>query len=191
MKKIIQLPLPNKNVAMSLFEALQNRHSSRDFGDEAIDDQTLSQLLWAAYGINRPNEKKRTAPSAMNLQSVSIYVYRNGCAYLWNEVENTLIEVCNKDIRDLLTNGQGNIGNFSIALILVADNARFDTTATLAPIHWVSLDAALISQNVNLAATALGLNNVPRVNMDTHELKKALNLSATQFPVMNNLVGHQ
>ena len=185
---MIQLPEPDKNVGMTLFGALQNRASSRQFSNKKVDDATLSRILWAASGINRA-DGKLTAPSAMNYQSVDIYVFREDGTYLWNRKGNTLQMVSGKDLREAIRNHQTGTDMFPIALLMVTDNARFDASETDAPNRWGSLDAALVCQNINLACTALGLNNVPRINMQPDVLRKELKLKPTQFPVINNIIG--
>ena len=66
-----KLPDPNREGGMPLMQALNERHSVKQFGDKAIDDQTLSDLLWAAYGVNRSGGL-RTIPTAMNQKDLEI-----------------------------------------------------------------------------------------------------------------------
>lgn len=72
--KVIRLPKPNLNRNSEVMEAFANRHSTREYAAKALTLNDLSDLLWAANGINRPEEGKRTAPSAMNKQDVDVYV---------------------------------------------------------------------------------------------------------------------
>ena len=190
MNEKIKLPEVCKDVKMTLFDALQNRESSRNFAKRDLENDILSRLLWAADGINRPEIGKCTAPSAMDRHSVSIYVCRKDGAWLWNREENTLEKVCDKDLGEAVRNGQPTLEYVPVALVLVSDNGKFDENATEAPLTVGALDVALICQNINLACTALGLANVPRLFMDVPALKKELGLSATQFPIMNNVVGY-
>jgi hypothetical protein len=69
---VIKLLPPETNGRMPLMKVLMNRKTSREFSNKVLPDQVLSNLLWAANGINRPAEKKRTAPSAMNHQEIDI-----------------------------------------------------------------------------------------------------------------------
>ena len=82
MAQDIQLPAPDMNVKMTLMETLQKRASQREFSEREISDATLSQVLWAACGINRPESKKITAPSAITAQDILVYVARKDGAYL-------------------------------------------------------------------------------------------------------------
>ena len=95
----IQLPAPDMNVKMTLMETLQKRASQREYSDREISDATLSQVLWAACGINRPESKKITAPSAINAQDILLYVARKDGAYLYEPQSNTLKKICNNDLR--------------------------------------------------------------------------------------------
>ena len=70
----IQLPPPQIHGGKPVMEALSLRSSNRDFADEDLPDQTLSNLLWAAFGINRPGSGLRTAPSAVDWMETDIYV---------------------------------------------------------------------------------------------------------------------
>lgn len=72
----IQLPKPSMDNKVTLMQALQNRHSTREYADKQVPDNVLSTVLWAACGINRPSEGKITAPSAINAQDIQVYVVR-------------------------------------------------------------------------------------------------------------------
>ena len=101
-QEVIKLPQPDKNVSMTLYQALQQRASVREYSDAQISDASLSQLLWAACGVNR-EDGRLTVPSAMNTQEESVYVCRADGAWLFNAQENILTKVSGKDIRsDLL-----------------------------------------------------------------------------------------
>ena len=67
----IKLPAPEKTNTTTLVQALENRHSDHEFSNKAVDNQTLSNLLWAAYGVNR-EDGKRTIPTAMNKKELNI-----------------------------------------------------------------------------------------------------------------------
>ena len=97
----IKLPPPNLNSGKSLMQSLQARKSSRDFSTKKLPVEVLSNLLWAAYGINRPESGRRTAPSAVNWQEVDIYVAMADGLYLYDAKERVLQPVINQDIREL------------------------------------------------------------------------------------------
>ena len=93
----VQLPKPSKNNQVTLMQALQNRHSTREYADKEIPDDVLSTVLWAACGINRPGEGKITAPSAINAQDILVYVVRQDGTYLYQPKDNSLQKVSSKD----------------------------------------------------------------------------------------------
>ena len=70
----VKLPSPQTDIGMPLMQVLKERHSARGFANKSLPAQELSNLLWAAFGINREDSGKRTAPSAMNAQEIDIYV---------------------------------------------------------------------------------------------------------------------
>ena len=76
--KPLLLPRPQLDGGRPLMQVLKDRRSSREFSLEKVPDQILSNLLWAAFGINRPDSGRRTAPSARNWQETDIYVAMPG-----------------------------------------------------------------------------------------------------------------
>ena len=83
-EKVIKLPKPNMNRSGSVMNALSERHSTREYAAKALTSADLSDLLWAANGVNRPADGKRTAPSAMNKQDVDVYVVLPQGTYLYD-----------------------------------------------------------------------------------------------------------
>ena len=95
----IKLPSPQKQGGEPLLQVLSKRASTRDFDTQKnIDSQTLSNLLWAAWGYNR--EDKRTAPSAMNRQEISLYIVMAQGVYLYDAKQNKLAEIAKGDFRE-------------------------------------------------------------------------------------------
>ncbi len=95
----IDLPAPHRTGGMPLMEALANRHSSRDFDSRELPKQTLSDLLWAAWGYNRAD--KRTAPSSRDKQEIELYVAMKDGLYRYDAAEHRLCLVSEKDLRPL------------------------------------------------------------------------------------------
>lgn len=97
--KVINLNKPDKSRNVTLMQALDKRHSERAFANKQLTHQDLSDLLWAANGINRPSEGKRIAPSANNVQEVDVYVcMKDGC-YLYDAKAHQLQPVAKGDYR--------------------------------------------------------------------------------------------
>lgn len=79
----IPLPAPKTEGGMPLMQALKLRSTSRSFAPDPLPIQTLADLLWAAWGINRPQDGKRTAPSARNVQEINVQVITAAGAYIY------------------------------------------------------------------------------------------------------------
>lgn len=182
----ISLPQPSKSLETTVIEALQNRRSERVFAEKQMSDQDLASLLWAANGINR-EDGRRTAPSAINAQDIDIYVVRADGTYLWDAKENTLKRVSDEDLRPLVAKGQDFVLQAPVSLVLVSDKSRFGNR----PANFAQADAGYVSQNICLYCSAAGWACCPRASMDTEGLKKALQLSESQEPMLNNTVGYR
>ena len=186
----VKLPEPDKNVSMTLYQALQQRKSVREYSTKDIDDMKLSQLLWAAVGINRP-DGHLTAPTAVNAQDITVYVCRKDGAYLYVAKDNTLQKVSDKDLRESVAANQKFAAEAPISLVIVTDNAKFRGGSTNGPTISGAIDAGYVSQNIDLACEALGLCTVPRATMDKETLKKELKLTDSQNPILNHPIGYK
>lgn len=187
----IQLPQPETSGGMPLMEALANRSTSRDFSPKELDLQTLSNLLWAANGINRPEEGKKTAPSAVNWQEIEIYVSLPKGVYLYNAQQNCL-ELHMKGDHRKATGQQDFVEIAPVNLIYVGDFSRMEEARGEEKMHWyTAADAAFISQNVYLFCASEGLATVVRGLVDREELKKLLKLPEHKHVVLCQSVGHK
>jgi len=186
MAQQISLPAPKKDSKMTLMESLEKRKSVREFSDKQISDQTMSDLLWAACGVNRPEDKKLTVPSAMNRQDVELFVCRQDGAFRYDAFNNTLTRVTDKDLRPMMAGRQTATAEVPAVLVLVSDKKKFEMIDR----DFCDLDAGYVSQNICLACTALGLATVPRAGMPRNEIKKALGLTDTYDVIVNHPVGY-
>ena len=172
----IVLPEPVKTGGMPLMEALEKRSTHRDFSTEEIDNQTLSNLLWAAWGFNR--EDKRTAPSGNNKQEIDLYVVLKSGAYLYDARANKLIQIHSEDVRQLVGK-QDFVWTAPINIVMVADKTKADGVMT----------SAYISQNIYLFCASEGLGTVARGWFDANDVREALMLKDTQAPILTQTVG--
>lgn len=184
----IKLASPDKTRGTAVMKALSDRHSERAFEDKKLSDQDLSDLLWAANGINRP-DGKRTAPSASNKQEIDLYVILAEGAYLYNAKTHSLQGIAQGDLRPLVAGGQAFVKSASVCIVLVADYTRSGGTSA-GNKQTAAVDAGLICQNINIFCAATGLATVPRSSMQKAELSKALKLKDTQGAIINNPVGY-
>jgi SagB-type dehydrogenase family enzyme len=187
--KAIKLDPPNKKRGLPLMEAMSLRASTWEWAEKDLLVQDLSDLLWAANGINRPESKKRTAPSAVNAQDVDIYVFLKNGAYLYDAGQHTLNPVTGGDHRaaiDDLPPGE----EPSALLILMSDISRFRVGNEEEKLQWAALDSGVVSQNISLFCAATGLGTRPRTDMNKALIKSLLKLKPTQLPILNQAVGH-
>ena len=182
--EVLVLPPVDKSVNTSVFDALQNRKSERAFSDRYIDKSVLSQLLWAACGVNRP-DGKITAPSAMNAQDVLVYVCLSDAAWRYDAGRHALVKVCDGDLRGAVAGRQDFVKTAPVCLVLVSDVRKLGGSELMG-----AMDAGIVAENVALACSALKLATVPRVSMDNDALRKALKLEEQQVPMMNLPVGY-
>ena len=186
----INLPQPVRTGGMPLMEALNNRESARSFIDKPIDLQTLSDLLWAANGINRSDSGKRTAPSALNKQDVDVYVVLPEGSYLYDAKNHQLNLIAEGDYRGAVAGGQAFVISAPVSLVLVSDLSRFGDTKNAHTQLMGAMDAGIVSQNISIFCSAARLATVPRASMDINQLKKVLKLKESQVPMMNHPIGY-
>lgn len=170
-------------------EVLQLRHSERNFSEKPLELQTLSNLLWAAYGINRPQEGKRTAPSARNKQEIDIYIALKDGVYRYNAISNKLEYVLGTDIRKL-TGMQPFVEKAPVNIIFVADLKKMGDGPEDEKMLYAYADAGFIAQNVYLFCASEGLATVVRGSIPRDELSKAMQLSAYQRIILAQTVGY-
>lgn len=187
--KPVPLPKPQTEGGMPLMQALQARGSTRDFSPEKLPPQVLSTLLWAGFGVNRPDSGKRTAPSAMNWQEVDIYVVTAEGVSLYEAKAHALVPVLAGDLR-ALTGKQGYVKEAPLSLVYVADLARMGSASAEERALYSGADTAFIAQNVYLASASLGLGTVVRGSVDRDALGKALRLRPEQRVVLCQTVGY-
>lgn len=194
MAEVLPQPQHSDN-GMSLDEALRLRRSDRDF-DPARDlsAQQLSDLLWAAVGVNRPDEDKLTSPTALNKQEISVYVFSKSDVSLYDARKNSLTKVADGDHRMLTATRGGFVQDFvadaPVVLVIVADVAKFEAPADMAALMG-AVDAGIVSQNINLFCAAAGLATVTRATMDAQAISSLLGLAPGRIPVLNNPVGYR
>ena len=190
--KDIALPAPSKTGGMPLADALSARATHREFSSEALSPQTLSDLLWAANGYNRPDVKKRTAPTAINRQEIDLYVCLADGAYLYDAGENVLRFVAEGDLRGLT--GRPGPANFAlkapVALVYVVDFARQGMGERRNDaLRYAAVDCGFVGQNVYLYCAANGLSTVFLGSLDPAGLSSALGLPDTSVPFFAQTVG--
>ena len=171
-------------------EALQKRESRREFAPQALQDQTLSDLLWASAGINRPDLGGRTAPSAMNSQEVQLYVALPHGLFRYEPTTHTLQLEAATDVRRV-TGYQDFVDTAPLDLIYVADHSRMKLVPVAQREAYAFTAAGAMAQNVYLYAASAGLATVIRAWFDRHALSQAMGLEADHQLLLAQTVGHR
>jgi SagB-type dehydrogenase family enzyme len=188
----VDLPKPNLDKGFSITKSLSLRKSAAAQDFQKSKDMSLveiSELLWAANGINRPSEGKRTAPSAVNAQDVEVYVLAKTGAYLYDAKTHSLKLVSNTDLRTLGAGSQEAFASAPIILLLVADVSKFSHGDDTSRQKLGAMDAGIVSQNISLLCSGTGLITRVRASMDSQGLSSALKLTTAQIPMLNLPVG--
>jgi SagB-type dehydrogenase family enzyme len=188
--KPIALNPPDLKRGLPVMEAFSQRASNTDFSDKKLSLQDLSDLLFAANGVNRKDVNKRTAPSAMNAQDIDVYVFLGEGVYLYDAVKNILNPVVAGDNRVLVAGSQENVVKAPVMLLLVSDISRFKFPDESMKLDAAAKDAGIVSQNINIFCAGLGLYTRTRGTMDIVKIKTLLNLKDSQRPMLNNPVGY-
>ena len=187
----ITLNQPDTNRGLTIMKAFAQRSSQSKFDTLGLKLQDLSDLLWAADGINRTETGKRTAPSAMNSQDMDVYVVMKSGAFLYDAKKHQLDLVTSGDYRLQVAGRQDNFASAPVFCVLVSDISRFKSGTDSLKLSWAALDAGIISQNIGLFCAGNGFATHPRVTMDVPKLRATLKLKASQYLMINNLVAYK
>jgi len=187
--KPIQLPAPETTGGQPLMQVLKERQSRRSFSTEKLPDQELANLLWAAFGVNRPESGKRTAPSAVNWQDVDIYVALARGLYVYDADDHILEPVLAEDIREL-TGRQDFTQVAPVNLIYVSDQSRMGNRSQEQKDFYSAVDTGFISQNVYLYCTSAGLATVVLGAVDKAGLAQKMGLREPQKVILTQPVGY-
>ena len=184
----LKLPAPDKRGGVPLMQALAKRRSSREFLRKQLPLPVLSNLLWAAFGVNRRGGG-RTAPSAIDAQEIDVYVALPDGAYLYDAQAHALRLVAASDLRRV-TGYQDFVDEAPLDLVLVADHARMRMVPAAQRESYASAAAGAIAENVYLYAASAGLATVIRAWIDRAAIADALGLTHDQQVLLSQTVGY-
>ncbi len=187
--KPIQLLKPQTDGGRPLMQVLKDRQSSRQFSTKKLPMQVLSNMLWAACGVNRPDSGKRTAPSAKNRQDIDVYVATADGLYLYDAKTHILKPVLAEDIR-AATGRQSFVKDAPVNLIFVADFSKMGGVKATDRTFYSATHAGFISQNVYLYCASEGLATVVRGAIDRPAMAKVMRLRQDQNVVLAQSVGY-
>jgi nitroreductase len=184
----LQLPPPDRAGGKPLMEALALRRSTRAYADRALSVQTLSDLLWAAFGVNRPSGD-RTAPYWRHVMVIDVYAAMADGVWLYDPAGHRLTRHMDQDIR-AETGLQDFVANAPLNLIYVAHGERMNDVPPEDRRLYASVDAGFIGQNVYLFCASEGLGSVFRGAVDLQKLGRRLGLAEGQFVTFAQTVGY-
>ena len=175
---------------LTVSEALRNRKSTNGFQPQPLTNEKLLSVLWAGWGINRPDSGKRTAPTANNVQNIDIYVLLPEGGYIYDAKGNQLTPVLAQDLRTKATT-QESMKDAPVQLLFVADYAKFRANVPQAQKELYSAaHTGFIGQNVYLYCASEGLGAHFYATIDRAALKDSLKLREDQAIVFAQAVGY-
>ncbi|MBP5399480.1 MAG: nitroreductase family protein [Alphaproteobacteria bacterium] len=172
----IKLPLPEKTNTTTLIQALENRYSEREFSDKVVDNQTLSNLLWAAYGVNR-EDGRRTIPTALNKKDLNIYVFNKDGIWLYDATKNSLIQQSAENYLKLFQL-QDYMEPVSTVLVYTGSNEDY-----------AAMHAGSAYQNVELYIAANNMASVVRGYFEREKVREVLKLPDGQRVIISQAIG--
>jgi SagB-type dehydrogenase family enzyme len=185
----VPLPKPRVDGGMPLMQSLKLRRSIREFGDKPISNQSLANLLWGAWGVNRPESGGRTAPSAWGQGEIDLYVFSRDGVFLYLAAQHALHRVLEGDHR-----AEAGSAPFTavaaISIVYVADHNRSPRTAMWEKEKYAYIHTGFIGQNVYLVAAAEELGCVIHDSADKGAVARLLGLGRSQQVIITQSVGH-
>jgi SagB-type dehydrogenase family enzyme len=179
----IKLNPPEPDKGVSLMQALKQRKSSRSYSDKKLTQQQLSDMLWAADGVNRP-DKKRTSPAAMGIYNTDIYVVLAEGIYSYAPVKQELEPVVKGDFRKA-TGMQDFVGSAAVNLVYVynpkdSKNPRVRQISPEKRMVWIDIEVGCMVQNVYLYCASEGLASVVRGMIDQKKFGEIIKVKPEQ-----------
>ncbi len=170
-------------------QALNERSSSRDFIDKELTDQQLSNLLWAAFGINRKEINKRTAPSSHNNQDIEIYLTTKNGLFIYKVEEHALEKLSDVDMRSV-AGKQNFVKEAAVNLIYVSNFKKLGKASIEVKRMTAATHCGFIGQNVYLYCASEGLISVFRAWINKEKIAKELNLPENYEVIYSQSVGY-
>jgi nitroreductase len=186
---VMQLPAPKMSGGMPLMQALKLRHSTREYADRQLPLPVLSDLLWAAFGVNRASGD-RTVPYWRHIMVIDVYAAMADGVWLYDPKTHLLRKHLDADIR-AATGQQDFVGGAPLNLVYVAHGERMHDVPPEDRRLYASVDAGFIGQNIYLFCASEGLASVFRAAIDYKKLAEAMQLEGEQFVTFAQTVGYQ
>jgi SagB-type dehydrogenase family enzyme len=176
---VIKLNQPDLTKGISVMEALKKRKTERNISDKKLTLQQLSELLWAADGINRP-DGKRTSPAARAKYAVDIYVVLPEGVYLYDVAKHELTPVAKGDFRK-----QAGMQDFvyiaPVNLVYVLNLKNWQNMSDQKRDRWINIEVGCIAQNVHLYCASEGLGATIRGMIDENKFSEVIKVKPEQI----------
>lgn len=185
----IVLPAPRMEGGKPLMTALKDRQTKRSYDSRALPQQVMSDLLWAACGVNRAESGKRTAPTARNWQEIDVYAVTTQGVYRYDAKDHVLRGVAKGDLRGS-TGMQDFVSTAPLNLVYVADVSKMKGVTPADVNLYIGADTGFVSQNVYLFCASEGLSTVVRGMVNRDAMSKALGLPEQCRIVLAQTVGY-
>ena len=176
----------------SVADVLKQRRSTRSYSSEPLTDAQILDILWVANGTN--DHGTRTAPSAVNAQDIELFVIKADGAYKYLPTEAKMEKVTDEDVRPYIQAQNRFIMEAPITILLVTDQSKFRAPREgqqSRNMNFGLMDAGIVSENISLYATSVGLGTVPcapRIPVD--KVQQALKLTEQQIPLIYHPIGY-
>ncbi|MEE4198334.1 MAG: SagB/ThcOx family dehydrogenase [Bacteroidales bacterium] len=187
-QEIMKLPEPDKTGGMPLMQAINERHSARNFADRDLSEQQLSELLWAAYGINRPESGKHTIPTSRNRQDIEVYLTTSEGVFKYLPEQHALLVMDNRDQREV-SGLQDFVKVAAVNLIYVSDFDKLGNSSDDIKTMTAATHCGFIGQNVYLYCASEGLISVFRAMVDKEKAATMLQLEGNKKVIYSQSVG--
>ena len=187
----IKLSAPDFSRSATVMTALSQRSSASAYDTTEMNIKTISDLCWAANGINRQESGKRTAASSYNAQDIDVYLFLTTGAYIYNPKDHQLELVVAGDHRYLLAATQDFVRDSKQIFLLVSDISRFKKGEQSEKLRWAAIDAGLVAQNIMIFCASEGFLARPRVFMENEKLSGILKLNENQHLILNIPVSYK
>lgn len=187
------LPAPATSGGMSLTEALSKRRSCSAYTEQPLTSEQVSQLCWSAQGITEPTKGLRTAPSAMTLYCIHVYIVDSAGVHEYLAKEHAMKTLRSDNLvagLQALVPKPANMGGAPAAMVLAMELAPLEARVGARAERFAAMEAAHIAQNVLLQATALGLGSIPVGGFDEAKVTELLRLPEGIRPVYILPLGH-
>ena len=173
----IEMPMSYEGLHAPLLHAMKERRTIRDLREEDLPIEIISSLLWSAYGYNRPDEMKRVAPSAVNVQEYDIYLFTREGIYLYNAEKNSILLIVKGDHRKEISQQK----HFAIAPVSIVMVANYDRMKLFKNTEdrdfYAAVDAGYISQNIYLFCASANLGTVACGGINRDDIHKLLGIT--------------